>query len=546
MILSSPKIKSFIIKDAFHDKYSRNNRTTGQKSLRCFPCCNDKGHIIGGFCGKHIDAQLTFDGVPMVIDDLILVMEIHPTSSSGKILSNSSQRDADGLEISAQSLNSLQTDLFYGEVVSFLTLDSPSTFRIQFNNKLHSWDYSWKSNRWLQEVHIAHAFVLRRKINNFGEPSGDYYSIIGSCCSSEFSISSCHKKPVLASRSDIAPLIKRESGSNKTDGGEDEVTDNPNLDPNICGPIIKKKYRPRSTSTGGRSGGASPSGEEGNTDTDVNSSSEDLSGIKIESDPTKHHLSMAPPASVSALASAPAAKKPRKKRETPSPRNNGNGRSIPTGLDYLLSAGSFAMSQPIPMMQMHMHPSCVNDGHSWQAYNNSAIRQSSNGPSPLFAPINPTKAATVLDETQLSQVLFFQGIGRVAMDPFAHQERDLRGRVHMTACTSTAQPHEKTANGQDDNDEIHEMSQALMSFAHASKYSFDRNSNTNYNIISSVCKSPSEEKEALPPRAASVAVTCVSPPSSTTEGTGVYDHGNRWPGFATEEISFLQKNTNFI
>eukprot|EP00944_MAST-04C_sp_MAST-4C-sp1_P007180 g7180.t1 len=36
----------------FRDHYVRNNRSKGQKNLRCFPSCNSRGHSDHGFCGS--------------------------------------------------------------------------------------------------------------------------------------------------------------------------------------------------------------------------------------------------------------------------------------------------------------------------------------------------------------------------------------------------------------------------------------------------------------------------------------------------------------
>lgn len=38
----------------FQDAYLRNNRRGGQKNLRCFPECSEKGHRCSGFCGRAI------------------------------------------------------------------------------------------------------------------------------------------------------------------------------------------------------------------------------------------------------------------------------------------------------------------------------------------------------------------------------------------------------------------------------------------------------------------------------------------------------------
>ena len=40
-------------------QYIRNNKSNGQKNLRCFPECAMKGgHRMAGFCGSHLDIQL--------------------------------------------------------------------------------------------------------------------------------------------------------------------------------------------------------------------------------------------------------------------------------------------------------------------------------------------------------------------------------------------------------------------------------------------------------------------------------------------------------
>ena len=68
--------------------YLRNNRSTRQKSLRCFPSCSRKGHVIGGFCGVPlcVDIKLSktttqSENRKIEYDEYIFIAEIRPISS---------------------------------------------------------------------------------------------------------------------------------------------------------------------------------------------------------------------------------------------------------------------------------------------------------------------------------------------------------------------------------------------------------------------------------------------------------------------------------
>ena len=43
----------------FKDAYLRNNRRGGQKNLRCFPECSEKGHRCSGFCGRAVQVRFS-------------------------------------------------------------------------------------------------------------------------------------------------------------------------------------------------------------------------------------------------------------------------------------------------------------------------------------------------------------------------------------------------------------------------------------------------------------------------------------------------------
>lgn len=135
------------------EAYYRNNRSSGQKSLRCFPHCNEKGHSRSSFCGTHVEATAVILKSENFRKDwqnkqVLIIAEIRPyseqrisalqTVSKSKILNE---------------LRDMRNPRSGGELVlgkiEVLAEDSRSaSVRLIFNSEKHSWDYSWKSNRW--------------------------------------------------------------------------------------------------------------------------------------------------------------------------------------------------------------------------------------------------------------------------------------------------------------------------------------------------------------------------------------------------------------
>ena len=46
--------------DIFMGGYMRNNKRTGQKNLRCFPCCRRDGHNTASYCGRAVTCEAVF------------------------------------------------------------------------------------------------------------------------------------------------------------------------------------------------------------------------------------------------------------------------------------------------------------------------------------------------------------------------------------------------------------------------------------------------------------------------------------------------------
>ena len=53
------------VSTTFQKQYIRNNKSNGQKNLRCFPHCAADGHKKSGFCGGSVSIELS------VLDDPI-------------------------------------------------------------------------------------------------------------------------------------------------------------------------------------------------------------------------------------------------------------------------------------------------------------------------------------------------------------------------------------------------------------------------------------------------------------------------------------------
>lgn len=58
-------IKACELETPIAPNYLRNNRSTRQKSLRCFPTCGVRGHVSGGFCGQSLRANLCLS-IPII------------------------------------------------------------------------------------------------------------------------------------------------------------------------------------------------------------------------------------------------------------------------------------------------------------------------------------------------------------------------------------------------------------------------------------------------------------------------------------------------
>lgn len=179
------------------DAYLRNNRSSGQKSLRCFPHCNDKGHLKSSFCGSHLEATAIIQKdskfeVDWQNKEVLIIAEIRPSAEQGI----SGLRSVPRAKILAE-LRDMRNPRSGGELVlgkiEIMSEDGLTAYvRIIFNGEKHSWDYSWKSNRWSgsSASHVVDVILLESCYSALNNCDLRIYS---SLCSMPFILISSHK-----------------------------------------------------------------------------------------------------------------------------------------------------------------------------------------------------------------------------------------------------------------------------------------------------------------------------------------------------------------
>lgn len=172
-------------------QYLRNNRSTRQKSLRCFPSCGPKGHIQGGFCGRSLKVQMTLmspTNDPVDVNDYMFIAEIRPVLEP-RISAQKTIKKADVLDKirTRQDKEIGQREVFMGEVSVLHQRGREIELDLTFNGRNQSWDYSWRSNRWSGQQHVVDIIVL--SYLNASE-----FAICSFFTTSSFMVLSSHKR----------------------------------------------------------------------------------------------------------------------------------------------------------------------------------------------------------------------------------------------------------------------------------------------------------------------------------------------------------------
>jgi hypothetical protein len=135
------------------EAYYRNNRTSGQKSLRCFPHCNDRGHLQSSFCGSHLEVTAVIHKDGKFSDDwqnkeVLLLAEIRPFTEPRISALKSVPKSKILSELRDMRNPRSGGELVIGKIEILIEDSSTAMVKIVFNEAKHSWDYSWRSNRW--------------------------------------------------------------------------------------------------------------------------------------------------------------------------------------------------------------------------------------------------------------------------------------------------------------------------------------------------------------------------------------------------------------
>jgi hypothetical protein len=175
--------------------YLRNNRSTRQKSLRCFPVCDPRGHIGAGFCGLPLRVKIqlasTDDSEPEInINSYLFIAETRPLSSPGLSSRAAISKQAVMQNIRTKSdKSSDKGELFIGDVTVINIKNGTLELLVVFNGQHASWDYAWRSNRWSgsQEQHVVDIVAL--KYSSLSD-----FIISSSFPSTPFIVASSHKR----------------------------------------------------------------------------------------------------------------------------------------------------------------------------------------------------------------------------------------------------------------------------------------------------------------------------------------------------------------
>ncbi|CAK4738468.1 hypothetical protein LEN26_000065 [Aphanomyces euteiches] len=137
----------------FSEAYTRNNKSTGHKNLRCFPhCCG--AHRPNSFCGTSVVVEFAANpDTPR--DAFVSYCRFEPADGSEAIHNE--------IEMSALAADLRSSDLPLGAWMSGEKLNHISDYpAFEFNRNRQSWHYAWRSNRFncnIRHQLVAYLFV---------------------------------------------------------------------------------------------------------------------------------------------------------------------------------------------------------------------------------------------------------------------------------------------------------------------------------------------------------------------------------------------------
>jgi hypothetical protein len=183
--------------------YLRNNRSSLQKSIRCFPTCGNKGHVDMGFCGLPLRVRVRLSYIqnesskeeilPTNVYNCqryIYYAEIRPSKQQKlSALDQISEREL--IQNTRTKKMNEKGEIFLADFPpqNIRKVEGGEEFLLQFNSEKCSYDYGWKSNRWSVplETHVVDIICIQ-------EGTKGMFKICSYCFSSPFIIVSSHKR----------------------------------------------------------------------------------------------------------------------------------------------------------------------------------------------------------------------------------------------------------------------------------------------------------------------------------------------------------------
>ena len=187
--------------DQFGGKeYSRNNRSSGQKSLRCFPHCCEGKHRPYGFCGAPVYATAILRKTHIPLADISIVGQIRPEHEPMLSIETGPIREQD-IQNQIRSEENKRAELLPGSWAIRNETEDSYEVQIVLNASLRSYDYCWKSNRWASGIttHVVDIILLSKD-------AGDIMTVISSAHSQPFVVVST-KKAVTGSHGTSSPAV---------------------------------------------------------------------------------------------------------------------------------------------------------------------------------------------------------------------------------------------------------------------------------------------------------------------------------------------------
>ena len=185
-------------------EFSRNNRSSGQKSLRCFPHCCEGKHRANGFCGAPIYATALLSKDEIKLDDVTIVGQIRPQNEPMLSKEKRPLKEQD-VHNQIRSEENKRAELLPGSWEVRNETEDTYEVRITLNAALRSYDYCWKSNRWASGTitHVVEIILMAK------DAEGNM-SVISFACSQPFVVVSTKKSviPVVPNDTSIPAATK--------------------------------------------------------------------------------------------------------------------------------------------------------------------------------------------------------------------------------------------------------------------------------------------------------------------------------------------------